>query len=94
MSWASWTTLGVFAGHGGVRTAEGGVLTGELDVHTTWTAGDGLAHVTVQYSGGSHWHTLSGSPVACSGEEASRALHEAVVDAVRAGGPAVVPSDG
>ncbi|GAA0300863.1 hypothetical protein GCM10010302_44310 [Streptomyces polychromogenes] len=91
MSWASWTTRGVFAGHGGVRTEEGSILTGELDVHTTWTADDGLAHVTVQYSGGAHWLTLSGSPVACTGEEASRALHEAVVDAVRAGGPAVLP---
>ncbi|MER6218062.1 MULTISPECIES: hypothetical protein [unclassified Streptomyces] len=92
MDWASWTTRGVYAGREGVRTDEAGILTGELDVHTTWTEADGLAHITVQYSGGSHWLTLSGSPVTCPSEEASRALHDAVVDAVRAGGPAVVPT--
>ncbi|WP_030208219.1 hypothetical protein [Streptomyces sp. NRRL S-87] len=92
MSWASWTTRGVFAGRGGVRTDEAGILDGELDVHTTWTESDGLAHVTVQYSGGSHWLTLSGSPIACPSEDASRALHDAVIEAVRAEGPTVLPA--
>lgn len=56
MSWASWTTRGVFAGRDGVMTGEAGhALTGELDIHTTWTEADGLAHVTVQYSGASDW---------------------------------------
>ncbi|MEU9148488.1 hypothetical protein [Streptomyces sp. NPDC048349] len=86
MSWASWTTLGIFAGRDGVKTGESGlVLNGELDIHTTWTEIDGLAHVTVQYSGASEWLPLAGSPVPCPSEEASRALHDAVIHAVRAG---------
>ncbi|MFD6967329.1 hypothetical protein [Streptomyces sp. NPDC059979] len=86
MSWASWTTRGVFAGRDGVETGEGGhALTGELDIHTTWTEAEGLAHVTVQYSGGSDWLPLTGSPVPCPSEDASRALHDAVIDSVRAG---------
>ncbi|MFE2876375.1 hypothetical protein ACFXG6_20075 [Streptomyces roseus] len=86
MSWASWTTRGIFTGRSGVRTGEGGpVLNGELDVHTTWTEDDGLAHVTVQYSGASEWLPLAGSPVVCSDEHASRDLHERVIAAVRAG---------
>ncbi|MFJ3977360.1 hypothetical protein [Streptomyces sp. NPDC090021] len=86
MSWASWTTRGIFAGRDGVMTGEAGpVLTGELDIHTTWTEVEGLAHVTVQYSGASDWLPLAGSPVPCPSEEASRALHDAVINAVRAG---------
>ncbi|MEU3726955.1 hypothetical protein [Streptomyces sp. NPDC031705] len=91
MSWASWTTCGIYAGRGGARTADAGVLTGELDVHTTWTEADGLAHVAVQHSGGTEWFTLSGSPVPCPSEEASRTLHDAVLLAVRAGGGATLP---
>lgn len=92
MSWASWTTLGIFAGRDGVRTGEAGhVLTGELDVHTTWTEEEGLAHITVQYSGASEWLPLAGSPVACPSEEASRALHDTVIHAIRDG--AALPLD-
>lgn len=70
MSWASWTTRGIFAGRDGVQTGEAGpVLTGELDIHTTWTEADGLAHVTVQYSGGP---TGSPSPEAPSRAPAKR----------------------
>ncbi|MFB7513537.1 hypothetical protein [Streptomyces sp. NPDC056144] len=90
MSWASWTTPGVYAGRGGVLTEEAGVVTGDLTVHTTWTA-DREAKVAVQYSGASDWFTMSGSPVPCATEEESRELHEAVVEAVRAGGGATVP---
>ncbi|MFF3014746.1 hypothetical protein [Streptomyces sp. NPDC057939] len=86
MNWASWTTRGVFAGRDGVHTGgEGPVLTGELDIHTTWIEADGLAQVTVQYSGASEWLPLAGSPVPCADEGASRALHEEVIRAVRAG---------
>ncbi|MCX4775318.1 hypothetical protein OG435_00330 [Streptomyces sp. NBC_01264] len=88
MSWASWTTRAVFAHPDGVKTAEvGPVLTGELDVHTTWTKDDCLAHVTVQYSGGAEWLQLAGSPVLCPGEAESRTLHDAVIHAIRAGEP-------
>ncbi|WP_405443562.1 hypothetical protein OG373_38865 [Streptomyces avidinii] len=89
MTWASWTTTGVYAGRGGVSTDEAGILTGDLTVHTTWSAPE--AHVAVQYSGGSDWFTVTGSPVPCESEEVSRLLHQAVVDAVRVGGAASVP---
>ncbi len=89
MSWASWTTTGVFAGRGGVRTEEVGILTGDLTVHTTWTGGE--ARVAVQYSGSSDWFTMTGSPIPCPSEAESRTLHEEVVHAVRAGTAATVP---
>ncbi|MFD4139305.1 MULTISPECIES: hypothetical protein [unclassified Streptomyces] len=89
MSWASWTTRGVYSGSGGVRTDEVGVLSGDLTVHTTWV--DGTAEITVQYTGAADWFTMAGSPVQCPSEEASRALHEQVVQAVRDGSGATVP---
>ncbi|WP_251055327.1 hypothetical protein [Streptomyces sp. ISL-66] len=91
MSWTSWTTRGVFAGRGGVKTDEAGPIIGEIDVHTTWTEADGKAHVTVQYSGASEWFTMSGSPVPCPSADGSRLLHDAVLEAVGAGGAATVP---
>lgn len=87
-AWASWTTVEVYAGAGGVQTDEIGVLTGDLTVHTTWHGTE--ADVAVQYSGGSEWYTLTGSPVACHSEEQSRALHQAAVEAVRMGGGATL----
>ncbi|MFI1367541.1 hypothetical protein [Streptomyces griseochromogenes] len=88
MVWASWTTPGVFAGRGGARTDEAGVVTGDLTVHTTWDGN--VADVTVQYTGTSEWFTVTGSPVPCHSERQSRNLHQAVVAAVRAGGGATV----
>ncbi|MET9517932.1 hypothetical protein [Streptomyces sp. NPDC002994] len=90
MDWASWTTLGVLTGRGGVLTDEVGVLTGDLTVHTTWA--DGEARIAVQYSGSSDWFTMSGSPVPSFSEGDSRDLHDAVVAAIREGGAATVPS--
>ncbi|MBT2490989.1 hypothetical protein J7E96_21210 [Streptomyces sp. ISL-96] len=90
MGWASWTTLGVLTGRGGVLTDEVGVLTGDLTVHTTWA--DGEARIAVQYSGSSDWFTMSGSPVSSPSEGDSRDLHDAVVAAIREGGAATVPS--
>ncbi|MFE5614258.1 hypothetical protein [Streptomyces sp. NPDC056470] len=90
MSWASWTTPGVYTGRGGVLTEEVGAVTGDLTVHTTWA--DGEARVAVQYTGASDWFTMSGSPVPCSSEAESRDLHEAAVEAVRAGHEATVPA--
>lgn len=89
MTWASWTTSGIFAGAGGARTEEVGVINGDLTVHTTWSGGQ--AEVAVQFSGSSEWFTMTGSPVACPSEEDSRTLHQTVVDAVRAEGAATVP---
>ncbi|MFJ8696447.1 hypothetical protein [Streptomyces roseolilacinus] len=86
--WASWTTVNVFSGTGGVRTVELGVLTGNLSVHTTWYGTE--ADVAIQYSGGSDWYTMAGSPVPCHSEEESRALHQWAVEVVQAGGGAVL----
>lgn len=71
-------------------TDEAGAVTGDMTVHTTWA--DGEARVAVQYSGASDWFTMSGSPVPCATEEESRELHDAVVEAVRAGRGATVPT--
>ncbi|MEV0913856.1 hypothetical protein AB0I93_06230 [Streptomyces sp. NPDC049967] len=90
MTWASWTTRGVYSGHGGVLTEEVGPLSGDLTVHTTWA--DDTAQITVQYTDAADWFTMSGSPVPCSSEEESRSLHEAVVNAVRRGSAATVPA--
>jgi hypothetical protein len=81
MGWASWTTPRVFTGPAGVRTAEAGVLRGELDFHTTWA--DGQAIVSVQYSGSADWYTVDGSPVPCASEQESRELHQRIVDGAR-----------
>lgn len=88
MSWASWTTVGVTSGTGGVRTHEMGIVNGDLNVHTTWV--DDWATITVQYSGDDDWFTVAGSPVACSSERGSRDLHQAMVEAARQGGGVTV----
>ena len=88
MVWASWTTRGVFTGHGGARTDEAGIVAGDLTVHTTWDGRE--ADVTVQYTGTSEWFTLTGSPVPCHSERRSRDLHQSAVAAVRAGGGAAL----
>ncbi|MEU8591013.1 hypothetical protein AB0C59_29005 [Streptomyces sp. NPDC048664] len=92
MLWASWTTKGVYAGRGGARTEDAGIMTGDLTVHTTWDGSE--ADVAIQYSGGSQWFTLAGSPVPCDSEAGSRHLHQEVIEAVRAGGGATVPHHG
>lgn len=89
MDQTSWTTTGVFTGPGGTRTDEAGTVTGELTVHTTWAGGQ--ADVEVQYTGTSQWFTLTGSPVPCPSPQESRNLHQAVVEAVRAGDGTAVP---
>jgi hypothetical protein len=88
MAWASWTTAGIQSARSGVSTEEAGVLRGELDIHTTWV--DGQAIVAVQYTGAAEWFTLRGSPVPCPTEQASRDLHQALVDSVRSGDAATV----
>ncbi|MFF4582559.1 hypothetical protein [Streptomyces sp. NPDC001389] len=80
----SWTTPGVFAGHGGVLTEQAGALSGELTVHTEWQ--EGRAHVAVGYGDGEEWYALAGSPVACRDPQSSRLIHQSAVEAVRAGG--------
>ncbi|MEU9116884.1 hypothetical protein AB0D04_35320 [Streptomyces sp. NPDC048483] len=81
MTWASWTTIGIYARPGTVRTEEVGVIDGDLSVHTTWS--EGQAHVAVQYTGATDWFTMAGSPVPCASEEESRSFHQKVVEAMR-----------
>jgi hypothetical protein len=82
-TWATWTTEGIFSGHGGVPTEEGGVIQGELTVHTTWSGGE--ASITVQYVGADEWYTLKGSPFPAGDEETARSLHQAAVETVKRG---------
>ncbi|MGO4456433.1 hypothetical protein AB4039_03735 [Streptomyces sp. M-16] len=88
MGWATWTTVSVPVGPGGVETQENGrLLDGTLDVRTSWR--DGRARISLRPSGGpEEWFTMVGSPVPCPTAYRSRALHEAVVEAVRLGGAA------
>ncbi|AEW94254.1 hypothetical protein [Streptantibioticus cattleyicolor] len=83
-TWATWTTVGVIAGSGGVVTEEVGPITGDLTIHTTWL--DGEARVAVQYTGAEEWFTLVGSPVTAPDERTGRAVHQSAVEAVREGG--------
>lgn len=89
MAAATWTTRGVFTGHGGARADEAAIMTGNLTVRTTWNGEK--ADVAVRYTDTEQWFALAGSPVPCHSERDSRQLHQAVVEAVRSGGGAVVP---
>ncbi|MFE9634031.1 hypothetical protein [Streptomyces sp. NPDC006463] len=84
----TWTTAGIFTGAGGVRTDEAGILTGEVSVRTTWK--NGQAHISVQNSGAADWCTMTGSPLPCASEQASRAVHQSAVEAVRSGAAATL----
>jgi hypothetical protein len=88
-TWATWTTQGILAGTGGIRTVELGVIKGDLTIHTTWI--DGEARLTVQYSGALDWYTVDGSPVPAADEATARELHQRMVEAVKAGGGAGAP---
>ncbi|MGW7366785.1 hypothetical protein ACWGI8_25955 [Streptomyces sp. NPDC054841] len=85
-TWATWTTQGIIAGSGGVMTTEGGPITGDLTVHTTWI--EGQAQVTVQHTGATEWYAVQGSPVPAADEDTARAAHQAAVELVKAGGGA------
>ncbi|MFF3214269.1 hypothetical protein ACFYYB_26810 [Streptomyces sp. NPDC002886] len=77
------------AGPGGAMTDEVGVITGDVTV-TTEPGPDDTARVRIQYTGAEEWYTLTGSPAPLpSGDLA--ALHELVVEAVKAGAGAEVP---
>ncbi|MDY0816509.1 hypothetical protein [Kitasatospora purpeofusca] len=82
-SWATWTTQSIISGPGGVTTVEIGPISGDLTVHTTWV--DGEARLTVQYTGALDWYTVAGSPVPAADETIARAVHQAMVNAVKAG---------
>ncbi|MBZ6108013.1 hypothetical protein ACF1HU_36455 [Streptomyces olivaceus] len=79
----------VRAGRGGAMTDEVGVVTGDLTVATTVQA-DGLAAVTLQYTGAEEWYTLTGSPVDVPAEGLQH-LHDTVLNKIRSGGEARSP---
>lgn len=82
----------VATGPGGAMTDEVGVITGDVTVVTA-PQPDGRAAVRIQYLGAEEWYTLTGSPVAVP-PGGLKALHDAVVRAVRHGSEAVVPGAG
>lgn len=82
----------VTAGPGGAMTDEVGVISGDVTVVTA-LGPDGRAVVRIQYLGADEWYTLTGSPAAVP-PEGLRPLHDAVAEAVRRGGEAVVPGPG
>ncbi|GAA3015808.1 hypothetical protein GCM10020229_28710 [Kitasatospora albolonga] len=82
-TWATWTTQGIHAGHGGVLTEELGAITGNLTLHTTWV--EGQVKITVQYTGAQDWFTVLGSPLPAADETTARNLHQAMVEATKAG---------
>ncbi|MFJ9442167.1 hypothetical protein ACIRRH_09870 [Kitasatospora sp. NPDC101235] len=88
-SWATWTTQSIISGPGGVTTTEVGPISGDLTVHTTWV--DGEARLTVQYTGALDWYTVVGSPVPADDETTARAIHQAMVNGVKAGRGAGAP---
>ncbi|GAA1413092.1 hypothetical protein GCM10009639_65750 [Kitasatospora putterlickiae] len=88
-SWATWTTQSIISGPGGVGTVEIGPISGDLTVHTTWV--DGEARLTVQYTGALDWYTVAGSPVPAADETTARAVHQAMVNAVKTGRGSTAP---
>ncbi|MER5641249.1 hypothetical protein ABT095_30425 [Kitasatospora sp. NPDC002227] len=88
-TWATWTTQSIHAGHGGVTTEEIGPITGDLTLHTMWI--DGEARLTIQYTGSIDWFTVAGSPVPAADEATARNVHQAMVEAAKAGGGARAP---
>ncbi|MEU1310546.1 hypothetical protein ABZ419_16845 [Streptomyces cinnamoneus] len=79
----------VTAGPGGAMTDEVGVITGDLTVATAQRP-DGTAEVRVQYARAAEWYTLTGSPCPVP-PDGLKALHQAVLGAIRAGGGAQAP---
>ncbi|MCX4775479.1 hypothetical protein [Streptomyces sp. NBC_01264] len=78
------------AGHGGAITDEVGAITGDVSV-TTEAGPNGTVQVRIQYTGAEESYTLTGSPTPLP-PDGLAAFHERVVDAVKAGGAAEVPT--
>jgi hypothetical protein len=79
----------VVAGPGGVKTIEAGVVTGELMVATA-DLGNGAARISAKSAGANKWYELEGSPTLIPADGLA-VLHEAALDAARAGGGATAP---
>jgi hypothetical protein len=63
---------------GGVMTKEVGVITGELELHTTADA-DGTLTLRVRYAGAAEWYTVPGGPYRLHDPRDHEVLHEVVI---------------
>lgn len=66
------------APRGGVMTKEVGVITGELELHTT-AAPDGTLTLRVRYAGAAEWYTLDGGPFRLHDPRDHEVLHDVLV---------------
>jgi hypothetical protein len=64
---------------GGVMTKEVGVITGELELHTTADPEDGTLTLRVRYAGAAEWYTVPGGPYRLHDPRDHEVLHESVV---------------
>jgi hypothetical protein len=64
---------------GGVMTKEVGVITGELELHTTADPDDGALTLRVRYAGAAEWYTPDGGPYRLHDPRDHEVLHEVIV---------------
>jgi hypothetical protein len=64
---------------GGVMTKEVGVITGELELHTSADP-DGHLVMRVRYAGADEWYTVDGGPYRLYDPRDHEVLHDVVVN--------------
>ncbi|MGK5531225.1 hypothetical protein [Streptomyces sp. URMC 129] len=79
------------APRGGVMTKEVGVITGELELHTSAGA-DGALHLRVRYAGADEWYTPEGGPYTLYDPRDHEVVHEVVIDLLHR--PPLQPASG
>ncbi|MGP4112859.1 hypothetical protein ACTWP5_18365 [Streptomyces sp. 4N509B] len=65
---------------GGVMTAEVGVITGELELHTTADPKDGGLTLRVRYAGAAEWYTAPGGPYRLHDPRDHEVVHDVLVN--------------
>lgn len=65
---------------GGVMTREVGVITGELELHTTADPSDGTLTVRVRYAGAGEWYTAPGGPYRLRDPRDHEVVHEVLIN--------------
>ena len=70
-------TADIVTGPGGVMTDEVGVVTGELQLETTFA--DGRAALRVRYKDADEWYTVTGGSAPAAGPAARDAVHAIAV---------------
>jgi hypothetical protein len=66
------------APRGGVMTLEVGVVTGDLELHTS-AADDGTLTMRIRYAGADEWYTVEGGPYRLHDPRDHEVLHEVLV---------------